>query len=266
MNVEIVVPVRPGQHDQFPVIDGLSGGCTDLDIFQNEIECPDGNLSQVYKDAYLASDADVVIFKHDDFHIRNWFNFSLQMLSLMRGPDGYPVVGVAGARSYAPERHVAWWMQSAVREGMVDGINRGYVAHPAKYGPLYHNLGIGEVFTDFGPPGPAVVLDGCCFAVVRQDDWFDCCKYAKLTHQGVADCFDPEFKNHFYDIAFSLNLSRMFFNHGKVAHAPIYIVHADVVHQSPGPVGKAWEAAGAIFKEKYRRGVPISTDLFSAGS
>jgi len=147
---------------------------------------------------------------------------------------------------------------------MVDGINRGYVAHPARYGPLYHTLGIDEAFTEFGPPGPAVVLDGCCFAVVRKLAWVYsfALKYAALSPQHVADCFDPEFKNHFYDVAFSLNLSRLFLNHGKGAHAPIYIVHADVVHQSPGPTGPEWELAGERFKEKYRVGMPISTDFF----
>jgi len=241
--IEIIVPVRPGDHDRFRV-----EAHSDR-IITNEVECPDGNLSKAYSKAYRESSADVVIFKHDDFWFRNWEAFELQLWATMAQ---YPIIGVAGTRSYAPNRNPAWWLQANARAGMVDGLNRGLVHHPAQgdfkttindYAPTF-----------FGPPGPAAVLDGCMVAVARDEQLLF--NTANLDPYRIANWFDPDFTFHFYDIAFTLNASVALSAMGQSA---CYVVLADVCHLSigAGAGGKDWQIMARKFSMKHSMGKPL---------
>jgi len=223
--IEVIVPVRPGDKDRFPV---KGSG-----VVTREIECADGNLSQVYRDAYLESDAEIVIFKHDDLWIRNWNNYIYQVEHQLKY---HYVVGVAGTRSYAPNRNIAWWMQSAVRVGHVDGLNRGLVSHPSN-----QVINSKYIPTLFGEPGPAVVMDGCLLAVSHPFNYYDVDQIGK--------CFDLEFTYHFYDVAFTMNVSESL-KHG-------YVICSDIVHEGVGELTPAWHEAGKRFVDKYSRGVPL---------
>jgi len=233
MTIETIVPVRPGAVDRFPVYHPQ--------VTTRVIECSDGQLSQVWKQAYAESKADILLWKHDDFRIQHPEDFIASLVSLM---DRYPAVGVAGARSYAPNRNPAWWQQAPLRAGYVDGVCRGMVSHPAQ-GDVAR---IGPYFPVFyGPPGPAVVLDGCCVAV-RQPRGGD------PSIEEILACWDLEFKEHFYDVAFTLNLTRLF--QARLQNA-CYVMVADVIHESGGNVqGEAWPAAAKRMAEKYRMPAP----------
>ena len=231
MNFEVIVPVRPGDVDRFPV--------EQPDVTTRVIECPDGNLSKLYKQAYLESEADVVIFKHDDLWIRNWNDYRFQVEHYLKT---HMVVGIAGTRSYAPDRNPAWWMQSTRRSGHVDGLNRGVVCHPSngvidsKYIPVL-----------YGEPGPAVVLDGCLMAVYRRGTVKG---YNPKWVQTIAGCFDPMFTYHFYDVAFTLNLIN--------SDMPIYVICSDIVHEGMGELTKDWQKAASRFVKKYAVGQPVT--------
>jgi len=230
MQIEIIVPVRPGDVDRFPV--------EQPNVTTRTIECPDGNLSKLYKEAYLRSKADIVIFKHDDLWIRNWDDFINQVKYQLKR---HMVVGIAGTRSYAPNRHPAWWMQGAKRFGHVDGLNRGVVSHPSngiisnKYMPVL-----------YGEPGPAVVLDGALMAVLRTEPLMGNSdpKWARE----IADCFDEAFTYHFYDIAFTLNMAR---------YGGCYVICSDIVHEGMGDLTDAWQKAAKMFTNKYSMGQPL---------
>ena len=244
--IEIIVPVRPGSGDRFPV-------SADPDRIQTRvIECPDGNLSGLWRDAYGESNADVVVFKHDDFWFRGWYSFESQLWSLM---DRYPIIGVAGARSYSPRR-VAWWQQSDSRHAMIDGINRGMVSHPTP--SALRGVGrIGDYCpTLFGPPGPAVVLDGCCIAVCRN---FANDPFGQFSIDEVLNWWDLDFTHHFYDIVFTLNATQAC--HRAGLGTPCYVVVADVVHESGGPTGPEYVEAAKRFSQKYSLDEPICAEL-----
>ena len=238
MQIEIIVPVRPGDVDRFPV--------EQPNVTTRTIECPDGNLSKLYKTAYLESKANIVIFKHDDLWIRNWDDYISQVEHQLKS---HLVIGVAGTRSYAPNRNPAWWMQGTKQYGHVDGLNRGIVCHPSngiipnKYMPVL-----------YGEPGPAVVLDGCLMAVTRSLEW-------EFTHprmvQRLAECFDLDFTYHFYDIAFTLNLN-------DVSEPDIedvvacYVICSDIAHEGLGTLTEAWQKAAQRFTNKYSMGAPLT--------
>lgn len=240
MNIEIIVPVRPGDKDRFPV------GQTD--VTTRVIECPDGNLSKLYKEAYLTSEADIVIFKHDDLWIRNWDDYIFQVEHYL---STHLVIGIAGTRSYAPNRHPAWWMQTEKRNGHVDGLNRGIVCHPShgiidnKYIPVL-----------YGEPGPAVVLDGCLIAVWRNHYGLD---YYQPVYQDravqIAKCFDEAFTYHFYDVAFTLNFSQQDIEGYSKG---CYVICSDIVHEGMGELTKDWQKAAERFTRKYSTGQPVS--------
>lgn len=241
--VEVITPVRPHDRDRYPVQYGSDP------VKLRTIVCPDGNLSVVYRDAYLASNADIVIFKHDDFFIRDWHWLYRQIILVME--LGYPIVGVAGTRAYAPERSPAWWMQAGQRVGMVDGLNRGLVHHrqDGKWLP-----------TIFGSPGDAVVLDGCFIAVARSYGLL--VDYHQQLHpERMAEFFDLSFRNHFYDIAFTLRASRWGRMMG-VKRPPCFVVMSDVLHESPGELAPMWHQAAERFVANYRDGQPISVEDF----
>ncbi len=237
MNFEIIVPVRPGDVDRFPV--------EQTNVTTRVIECPDGNLSKLYKEAYLESEANVVIFKHDDLWIRNWDDYRAQVERYLKTCF---IVGIAGTRSYAPDRNPAWWMQGSKRMGHVDGLNRGVVCHPSngvidsKYIPVL-----------YGEPGPAVVLDGCLMAVLRVDPLFT--ERDTRWVQMVEECFDPMFTYHFYDVAFTLNLSKKINTDRETA---CYVICSDIVHEGMGELTKAWLKASDQFVRKYATGKPIT--------
>ncbi len=234
MNYEIIVPVRPGDVDRFPV--------EQPGVTTRVIECPDGNLSRLYKQAYLESEANVVIFKHDDLWIRNWDDYRFQVEHYLKT---HMVIGIAGTRSYAPNRHPAWWMQTVKRFGHVDGLNRGLVCHPSngvidsKYIPVL-----------YGEPGPAVVLDGCLMAVLRDNNFMHKNANYICSSKQIADCFDPMFTYHFYDVAFTLNLVN--------SNMPIYVICSDIVHEGMGELTKSWEKAASRFVKKYATGQPVT--------
>lgn len=237
MNFEIIVPVRPGDTDQFPI---KQPGVT-----TRVIECPNGNLSKLYKEAYLESEADVVILKHDDLWIRNWDDYRFQVEHYLKT---HMVIGIAGTRSYAPNRHPAWWMQAPKRNGHVDGLNRGLVCHPShgviasKYIPML-----------YGEPGPAVILDGCLMAVMRIDHIYT--ERDTSWSQMVGECFDPAFTYHFYDVSFTLNLSKKINTDGDIA---CYVICSDIVHKGMGELTKDWQKAAERFVRKYSAGEPIT--------
>lgn len=252
--IEIIVATRPADNrDRFPVTHDPERITTRI------IQCADGNLSRVYKDAYLESEADVVIFKHDDFGFRNWDSFETQLWTLM--DKGYYVLGFAGSRSYTPMRNVMWWAQAQenrqrIRNGYIDNVCRGMVSHP----PSEDNKELFEYLpTFFGEPGPAVVLDGACIVVRRKD--FAGRAMPDFAHPFNADdilasCFDKDFTYHFYDIAFTLNATLKFkeLHHGPVCYAMI----ADVIHCSLGVAGEDYNVAGRKFKKKYMLPSPVT--------
>lgn len=231
-SIEIVVPLRPGGRDRFPV-DGVP---------TRVLECADGNLSRLWRDAYLESDADVVLFKHDDFHIRDWQGYEAALAGLLRI---YPIVGVAGARRFDP-RDPRWFAQGPARVVMVDGINRGLVAHlaAAQNAPATEAGGFFPTF--YGPPGPAVVLDGCCVAVWRR---FPTTLFGSHDVHAISGCWDEDFPFHFYDVAFTYNVSRLTREAGLPCAC--YVTLGDVAHSSIGAFDAAWEAAAARFARKY---------------
>lgn len=231
MNYEVIVPVRPGDVDRFPV--------DRPDVTTKVIECPDGNLSKLYKAAYLESEANIVIFKHDDLWIRNWDDYRFQVEHYLKF---HIVIGVAGTRSYAPNRNPAWWMQGGKRQGHVDGLNRGVVCHPSngvidsKYMPVL-----------YGEPGPAVVLDGCLIAV-----WRDLPELKnKINANLIASCFDIGFTYHFYDIGFTLCVTNNFGD-------GCYVICSDIVHEGMGELTKDWQKAADRFVKKYSMGQPLT--------
>lgn len=207
-SIEILTPVRPGGRDRYPVpIQQPDAART--------AECADGNLSNLYQRSYTDSRADVVVFKHDDFHVRDWRRFRE---SLMAAMETHLVVGVAGAGVYSPARP-RWWLHPS------DEF-RGRVAHPTESG--------GWLPHDYGPAGPVAVLDGALLAVRRSTP-----RAAEL-----AACFDPEFGRHFYDLAFTWNATRRL---GRVCFA----LAEEVAHDSPGRTDAAWHRAAERFARKY---------------
>src|SRR3712207_1046513 len=183
--LEVIVPVRPGARDQFPP--RLARG-----VRSREVVCEDGNLARLWRVALAQSSADAVLFKHSDFWLRGWESFEAQLWPLL---GRYPVVGVAGTRYFSPRRP-CWWGQVAARPGLADGVNRGMVAYPHP-DPLADQAGTepgGYVARFYGPPGPVVVLDGCCVAVGRDPQAWD-----PFPLDEVAGWWDPEFGRHLYD-------------------------------------------------------------------
>jgi len=226
---KIIVPVRPGDSDQFQVPEDLA--VTTL------VECADGNLSQAWERGFNTVGGDVVVFKHDDFSIRKPDDFLAHIDIVL---DHYPVVGVAGSRAYHPQHHPAWWVQAPHTADMYNGPNRGFVMHPT--GQARH----GETtfgFTYFGGPGPVVVLDGCCIAVRRSvvDAYLETMKTSPWDH---------EFTTHFYDIAFTLNMSNFMLEHNN--QPACYAVLTDVAHMSRGEIKPAWHVAANRFLGRYK--------------
>lgn len=246
MQIEVIVPIRPGDVDKYPV---------EADnVVSRIIECPDGNLSKLYRKAYLSSKADIVLFKHDDFGFFSWESFERQLLALI---EDYLIIGVAGARSYSPLRNPAWWLQNSNRQGHVDGNNRGIVSHPT-----HNNVpGFNYLPTLFGPPGTAVILDGCCFAVVRSEALLSndrLLSFDPYTAEDVASYWDEEFTFHFYDVAFTFNAAQAFKRLGCPSRAA-YIVLADVFHDGLGDLDPHWHSASKRFVDKYRHLPPLTT-------
>lgn len=236
--IEIIVPVRPGGVDKFQVKHDPDR------IKTTVVECADGNLSRVWRDAYVASDADVVVFKHDDFWFRNWLSYEAQLWAMI---DRYPILGVAGARSFIP-RKAAWWQQTETRHDFIDGVCRGMVSHPTP-DPLKKIGRIGTFFpTFYGPPGPVVVMDGCCIAVKRN---VDSDTFGDYTLDDIAGWWDTDFTYHFYDIAFTMNATLAF--QEKKLGASCYVLIADVVHQSGGDTGEDYMQHAIRFATKYDR-------------
>ena len=250
--IEIVVPVRPGDHDRFPITQEPER------IITTEVECPDGNLSKAYSKAYTESEAAVVIFKHDDFWFRDWESFEYQLWDRIQR---FPIIGVAGTRSYAPNRNPAWWLQAPARAGMIDGLNRGLVHHPAT-GDFKAQIGE-YIPTLFGPPGPAVVMDGCMIAVANcmlpgdgiRTYWNSAGIKWEDRSKRVAAFFDPEFTFHFYDIAFTLSASKTFLE--EAGQPACYVVLADVCHLGVGEMDNTWARLSQQFASKYGVGEPL---------
>ena len=220
--VEVVVPVRPGTHDQYP----LRG------VYTREIVCEDGNLSRAFRDGVMESKADIVIWKHDDLCV----NSSSFLIHTMLGVSRFcPIMGVAGSCVYAPGlRSPAWWLQGT-------NTQRGLVYHQqdkVKGGSPYPSL--------FGAPGVVAVLDGCLIAVRKKSQ-----RVANKAVNWAVDegWWDMEFTNHFYDIAFTMNASRdTIVQHGV---SPCVVIGADVLHHSIGELKDGWHSAATRFGRKY---------------
>lgn len=224
---EVIVPVRPGEHDRYPVV------TNDYKVTTKEIETT-GGLSVVYRDQLLASKADIVIFKHDDLWIRDVDNFLSQVAFHARR---YPVIGIAGTTSYSSIRHPSWWMQGQNRYGLNDGLTRGMVSHPQPGNALKQEF----VATLFGPPGAVVVIDGCCMAISRL--------LVDVPVDDIAKCFDPSYTTHFYDIALSCNVTLLAQSRGL--RSGCYVIVSDIAHRSPGVLTPDWEAASRKFGIHY---------------
>lgn len=222
--IEIVVPVRPGQTCRFPIAPDTPTATTQV------ISCRDGNISRLWRDAYVASRAEIVIFRHDDVWFRDGEDLEKQLQDVT---EQYPIVGVAGATSYSPSRQT-WFSPPAVWRGMV--------SHP----PLACGSPDAYVRAFFGPAGPAVVLDGCAVAVRRNRPGGGIGPYGAAD---VASWWDVEFPFHFYDIAFTLNASLAFYKAGL--GPPCYVIITDVVHKSHGSFGEDHHRAWQRFVAKY---------------
>jgi len=238
--VDVIVPLRPGCRDQFPVRGGAN-------VAVRNIECADGNLTLLWRAAYLGSSADIVLFKHDDFWIRNWDSLTIHWPLLLR----YPVLGVAGTRYYSPAE-AAWWNQVRTRPQPGPGINRGMVAHfrpgqdptttePGGYAPLF-----------YGPPGPVAILDGCCVAV-RRRMWQAGAE--RFMPEAIAEWWDLTFSRHFYDVAFCFNATRAY--RDAYLGPACYAVVADVCSMSGNLVDAEWESAARRFQQDYAHHGPI---------
>lgn len=227
--IEVVTPVRPGGRDRYPISPSAR-------VTVRSVVCADGNLSRVYREVYRASGADLVVFKHDDAWIRDWADFERQLWEVV---DRCPVVGVAGAANFDPAVP-AWWEQPATR---------GSVAHPDERG--------GWRTRAYGPAGPAAVLDGVVLAVRRK--WPDGRgPLGAATADRLADCWDDRFGRHFYDIAFSLAVTRMFLATGPGPGC--WAIVCDVAHDSGGPTGPEWREAAARFLSVIGGQGPVRTD------
>lgn len=241
--IEIIVPVRPGDRDRFPVPDVPGRISTRIQ------ECTDGNLSRLYRDAYLDSRADLVLFKHDDFCFRHWESFEAQAWDLLQH---HPILGVAGTRAFAPQR-LPWWRQTA-QPGLMDGLNRGMVSHPLPAGLPTSGTANGYHQTLYGPPGPVAVLDGVLLAVLRRWEG-NMPLFGQFTKEDVAAWWDDAFGRHFYDMAFTFNAS-LAFQEAKLGPA-CYAMVADVTHESVGTPDRAWQEAAMRFVSRYGGAKPV---------
>ena len=224
LTIEVVVPVRVGERDRYPVRDP---GNT---VVTREVECPDGALSALWRDAWLKSMADVVVFKHDDCAIRDWPAYRT---SISKTIERFPIVGVAGASSFDPN-HPIWWERGESLHGRVLHVMEDQHGRVAA--------------SDYGPPGPALVLDGLCVAVARPP-WQGAAGI--FAEDEIARWWDEEHTNHFYDIAFSLNAVRAFADRGL--KTPCAVVSAEILHHHAGSMQKSgdYTAAQRRFCGKY---------------
>ena len=207
MKIEVIVPVRPGGCDKYPLV------YPGVDTYV--VECADANLSRVWRDSVMASDADIVVFKHDDLWVRDPLGYLTQVAGLI-AVGVINVVGVAGTRMYAPMRETAWWRQG-------DRTTLGLVHHQVVNQLEYPSF--------FGPPGPAVVVDGCIIAV--------------RTRSMARDLWDVSFKNHFYDVAFCVNQELLHPNTTRV-------IISDIKHDSLGMLSPAWYESSARYIKSHR--------------
>lgn len=159
-------------------------------------------LSELYGNHLKQTDADYVLFMHDDVEVHDHFIFK----KLLKAHETYDIVGLAGATSqnYNTTKPLAWHI---CKDNNSDG--RGIVSHFIPKGVTSHNA---DHFnsTYFGPtPSPVVVIDGLFMSF-------------KTSSAKNLELFDKDFTFHFYDMATCANAKMKNLNIGVW---PIFVIH-----------------------------------------
>ncbi|RMG40698.1 MAG: hypothetical protein D6725_02895, partial [Planctomycetota bacterium] len=264
MQFEVVVPVRPGDRDRFPVPADDSGH----PARSRTVMCTDGRLSRCWRDAFAASDADVVVFKHDDLQILQWRDFAERVAKHL---GTGPIAGVAGAAVYSPS-FGRWWRGLPHRPTSLRGRVRHLAATPgtttgtaAAVGERSGSANSGPAECTelvFGPPGPAIVLDGCLIAVCRNERLL---ADAGWTVDELLACWDEAFGRHFYDVAFTYNASLRAALSGRPPAC--WVVDTPVLHHQPladrHDEDPEYAASEASFIRRYGRRPGLNAEFIA---
>lgn len=197
-------------------------------IYLNLKEYNTEPLAKVYNNAIDSSNADFLIFCHDDISIED--NRVFQKIIEYVGEDSqYSICGLAGSTKCIVGEKNLWHLMA--------GRNQlsGAVGHYTQDGEK-----TGECFmTNFGvTPQRCILLDGLFIAV----------NLKKIKEVGLR--FDENNPSgfHFYDLHFCLEANRLGL---KMTTAPIWVVHRS--HGLQSIDDKSWKEGNEYFKSKWNK-------------
>jgi GT2 family glycosyltransferase len=166
------------------------------------------------------SDAEVLVFIHDDVWIDDFFFAD----HIIHGLARFDVIGVAGNRRRVPNQPAWLFVDDAFTWDDKENLS-GAVAHGS--GPFSKVSYYGD------SPADCELLDGVMLAV------------RKNTLRGKSAYFDPDFDFHFYDLDFCRTARR----HGL----RLGTWQIPITHSSGGSFGSpAWLSARDRYRKKWR--------------